>query len=104
MHQLKLIQLTLIKASATAFSTGSKTINRYIGVDKNGKDLKIQKFYMKNVGNSPLHWFMLAEDFFKSNPTYGDWENTIIDFKYEIPRSEQLKIKLEYIRFSKKSL
>ncbi len=35
------------------------------------------------------HWFMLA------NPTYGDWENTIIDFKYEIPRSEQLKIKLE---------
>ena len=34
------------------------------------------------------HWFMLA------NPTYGDWENTIIDFKYEIPRSEQLKIKL----------
>ena len=33
-------------------------------------------------------WFMLA------NPTYGDWENTIIDFKYEIPRSEQLKIKL----------
>ena len=35
------------------------------------------------------HWFMLA------NPTYGDWENTIIDFKYEIPRSEQLKIKLD---------
>ena len=27
-------------ASATAFSTGSKTINRYIGVDKNGKDLR----------------------------------------------------------------
>ena len=24
------------------------------------------------------HWFMLA------NPTYGDWENTIIDFKYQV--------------------
>ena len=33
------------------------------------------------------YWFMLA------NPTYGDWENALIDFKYEIPKSEQLQIK-----------
>ena len=33
------------------------------------------------------YWFMLA------NPTYGDWESALIDFKYEIPKSEQLQIK-----------
>ena len=48
--------------------------------------LKAAKKYSEMWGK---YWFMLA------NPTYGDWENTIIDFKYEIPRSEQLKIKLE---------
>ena len=35
------------------------------------------------------YWFMLA------NPTYGDWESALIDFKYEIPKSEQLQIKAQ---------
>ena len=36
------------------------------------------------------HWFMLA------NPTYGDWENTIIDFKYEIPNEVTFKVSGHY--------
>jgi len=33
------------------------------------------------------YWFMLA------NPTYGDWESALFNFKYETPKSEQLQIK-----------
>ena len=77
-------------ASATAFSTGSKTINRYIGVDKNGKDLRnlTEILYEKGFVSSliatsevthatPAAFAAhntsrydddgLAEDFFKSN-------------------------------------
>ena len=35
------------------------------------------------------YWFMLP------NPNYGDWENSIIDFKYSIPKDEQLQIKID---------
>ena len=59
-----------------------------------GSDNKASAEIRLNAAKKYAHmwgtnWFMLA------NPTYGDSENTIIDFKYAIPRSEQIKIKLE---------
>ena len=48
--------------------------------------MAVTKKYKQMWGH---YWFMLP------NPNYGDWENSVIDFKYNIPKEEQLQIKID---------
>ena len=56
--------------------------------NKNTPDhrMKVTKEYQDMWGH---YWFMLP------NPNYGDWENSIINFKYNTPKNEQLQIKID---------
>ena len=48
--------------------------------------MEVTKRYQDMWGQ---YWFMLP------NPNYGDWESSIIDFKYNISKEKQLQIKID---------
>jgi acid phosphatase len=48
--------------------------------------------YASNWGN---RWIVLP------NPSYGSWEGTLFDFKYELPREQKLKIKESRLRVAR---